>query len=110
VSTFERVRRWLAASLGLLEEVIEPSSTLGDLFRRRPGHLTASPEDEVRPPAAFLDDVSPDSLDLVDLILSLEEEFELELPETEPRIFSQRLLDPRTTVQQITDWIDGNSG
>jgi acyl carrier protein len=109
VSTFERMRRWLAASLGVPEEMIEPSSTLGDLFRLRPRHSPASSEDDVRPPAFFVDDISPDSLDIVELTLSLEEEFELELPEMTAETLSRRLLDNRTTVQQIADWMDGKS-
>lgn len=38
-------------------------------------------EDEVSPDASFLDDLGADSLDIVELIMALEEEFELEIPD-----------------------------
>jgi acyl carrier protein len=109
VSTFERLRRWLAASLSVPEAMVEPSSTLRDLFRSRPRHPPASSEDDLGPPASFVDDVHPDSLDVVELMMSLEEEFELELPEMVAEALPRRLLDDGTTVRQIADWIDGKS-
>ena len=36
-------------------------------------------EDEVKPEASFVDDLNADSLDLVELIMSLEEEFGTEI-------------------------------
>jgi acyl carrier protein len=36
-------------------------------------------EDEVKPEASFVDDLNADSLDLVELIMSLEEEFQTEI-------------------------------
>ena len=36
-------------------------------------------EDQVVPAASFVDDLNADSLDLVELIMSLEEEFKLEI-------------------------------
>ena len=36
-------------------------------------------EDEVKPEASFVDDLNADSLDLVELIMSLEEEFGMEI-------------------------------
>lgn len=33
--------------------------------------------------ATFVDDLSADSLDIVELIMSIEEEFEMEIPDTE---------------------------
>jgi acyl carrier protein len=36
-------------------------------------------EDEVKPEASFVDDLNADSLDLVELIMSLEEEFATEI-------------------------------
>jgi acyl carrier protein len=40
-------------------------------------------EDEVTPEANFIDDLNADSLDLVELIMSLEEEFGIEISEEE---------------------------
>jgi acyl carrier protein len=47
-------------------------------------------EDEVKPEASFVDDLNADSLDLVELIMSLEEEFGTEI----------------RTVQDAVDYID----
>ena len=37
--------------------------------------------DEVVPEATFIDDLGADSLDLVELIMSMEEEFDIEIPD-----------------------------
>jgi acyl carrier protein len=39
--------------------------------------------DEVVPEASFVDDLGADSLDLVELIMSMEEEFDVEIPDEE---------------------------
>jgi len=38
-------------------------------------------EDEVTPEAAFIEDLGADSLDIVELVMALEEEFEIEIPD-----------------------------
>lgn len=38
-------------------------------------------EDNVKPEATFVDDLAADSLDIVELIMSIEEEFDLEIPD-----------------------------
>ena len=40
-------------------------------------------EDLVKEDATFIDDLSADSLDIVELVMSLEEEFGIEIPDTE---------------------------
>ena len=40
-------------------------------------------EDEVKPEASFVDDLNADSLDLVEAVLALEEEWDIEIPEDE---------------------------
>ncbi|MEO6570961.1 MAG: acyl carrier protein [Ilumatobacteraceae bacterium] len=40
-------------------------------------------EDQVKPDAKFGDDLDADSLDLVELVMALEEEFGVEVPEEE---------------------------
>jgi acyl carrier protein len=37
--------------------------------------------DQVKPEAAFIDDLGADSLDTVELVMALEEEFDLEIPD-----------------------------
>ena len=38
-------------------------------------------EDEVTPSASFVDDLGADSLDVVELVMGLEEEFDVEIPD-----------------------------
>ena len=54
-------------------------------------------EEEVTPDASFVDDLGADSLDTVELVMALEEEFETEIPDEE--------AEKITTVQQAVDYI-----
>lgn len=40
-------------------------------------------EDQVTPDASFMDDLGADSLDTVELIMALEEEFDMEIPDSD---------------------------
>ncbi len=104
MSTFERVKNWLARSLEIREESITPQSTLGELFRHRP--RTVSPEDETRSTARLPGGWDADSLDLVELILAFEEEFDVEFPEVEAEALINLPLDQNTSIQRIVDLID----
>ncbi len=54
-------------------------------------------EDQVVNPASFVDDLGADSLDTVELVMALEEEFECEIPDEESANI--------TTVQQAIDYV-----
>ena len=54
-------------------------------------------EDEVTPEASFVEDLGADSLDTVELVMALEEEFEIEIPDED--------AEKITTVQQAIDYI-----
>jgi acyl carrier protein len=54
-------------------------------------------EDEVTNNASFVDDLGADSLDTVELVMALEEEFECEIPDEE--------AEKITSVQQAIDYI-----
>ena len=43
-------------------------------------HLNVS-RDEVDPEASFVDDLGADSLDIVELVMAMEEEFDVEIPD-----------------------------
>src|SRR5438132_11398795 len=58
-------------------------------------------EDEVKPEASFVDDLNADSLDLVELIMSLEEEFGTEISDED--------AEKIRTVQDAADYIDEHS-
>ena len=57
-------------------------------------------ETEVRPVSSFVDDLGADSLDTVDLVMALEEEFDCEIPDEE--------AEKITTVQQAIDYINSH--
>ncbi len=59
-------------------------------------------EEEVNNDASFVDDLGADSLDTVELVMALEEEFECEIPDDE--------AEKITTVQQAIDYIEKNLG
>ena len=40
-------------------------------------------EEQVKPEAAFIDDLGADSLDQVELVMALEDEFDIEIPDEE---------------------------
>ena len=55
-------------------------------------------EEDVKPSAAFVEDLGADSLDTVELVMALEEEFETEIPDEE--------AEKNTTVQLACDYIN----
>ncbi len=58
-------------------------------------------EDEVTSNASFIDDLGADSLDTVELVMALEEEFETEIPDEQAENI--------TTVKQAVDYINAHS-
>lgn len=54
-------------------------------------------EDEVTNDASFVDDLGADSLDTVELVMALEEEFEIEIPDED--------AEKITNVQQAIDFV-----
>lgn len=58
--------------------------------------------DEIKNDASFVDDLGADSLDTVELVMALEEEFETEIPDEE--------AEKITTVQQAIDYITSRKG
>lgn len=38
-------------------------------------------EEEIKPEASFIDDLGADSLDIVELVMAMEEEFDIEIPD-----------------------------
>ncbi len=71
-SVDERVKRLICDQLGLKEE-------------------------QVKDEASFVDDLGADSLDTVELVMALEEEFETEIPDEE--------AEKITTVKEAIDYI-----
>ncbi|HEX5747732.1 MAG TPA: acyl carrier protein [Archangium sp.] len=40
-------------------------------------------EEEIKPESSFIEDLGADSLDIVELVMAMEEEFEVEIPDEE---------------------------
>lgn len=58
------------------------------------------PETDVKSDSSFVNDLGADSLDTVELVMALEEEFECEIPDED--------AEKITTVQQATDYVTAN--
>ena len=58
-------------------------------------------EEEVKEDASFVDDLGADSLDTVELVMALEEEFDTEIPDDD--------AEKITTVKQAIDYINSHS-
>ena len=58
-------------------------------------------EEEVKPEASFENDLGADSLDTVELVMALEEEFETEIPDEEDEKIK--------TVQAAIDYVNNHS-
>ncbi|MGE5321190.1 MAG: acyl carrier protein [Hyphomicrobiaceae bacterium] len=57
-------------------------------------------ESEIKNESSFVDDLGADSLDTVELVMALEEEFECEIPDEQ--------AEKITTVQQAIDYINAH--
>jgi acyl carrier protein len=57
-------------------------------------------DDKIKNESSFIDDLGADSLDTVELVMALEEEFDTEIPDDQ--------AEKITTVQQAIDYINKN--
>ncbi len=57
-------------------------------------------DEDVKPEASFVEDLGADSLDTVELVMALEEEFDIEIPDEE--------AEKITTVQSAIDYVQNN--
>ena len=58
-------------------------------------------EDQITPEASFMDDLGADSLDTVELVMALEEEFDIEISDEDAEKIQ--------TVQDAVDYITENA-
>lgn len=58
-------------------------------------------EEDITMESSFIDDLGADSLDIVELIMALEEEFDIEIPDSE--------AEKITTVADAVDYIKNNT-
>jgi acyl carrier protein len=55
-------------------------------------------EDEIKPESSFIDDLGADSLDIVELVMAMEEEFDVEIPDEQAESIK--------TVKDAVDYIN----
>ena len=72
-------------------------STIDERVKRLICEQLGVKEEEVKEEASFVDDLGADSLDTVELVMGLEEEFETEIPDEEAENI--------TTVKEAIDYI-----
>jgi acyl carrier protein len=77
---------------------ITPMSSVEDQVRGIIAEQLGVKADEIKNDASFVDDLGADSLDTVELVMALEEEFETEIPDEEAVKI--------TTVQHAIDYIN----
>jgi acyl carrier protein len=72
-------------------------STIEERVKKIVAEQLGVKEDEVKNEASFVEDLGADSLDTVELVMALEEEFETEIPDEE--------AEKITTVQAAIDYV-----
>ena len=75
-------------------------STIEERVKKIIGEQLGVKQEEVTNNASFVDDLGADSLDLFELVMALEEEFDTEIPDEE--------AEKITTVQAAIDYINGH--
>ena len=75
-------------------------SSIEDRVKKIVAEQLGVKDEEVRNEASFVDDLGADSLDTVELVMALEEEFETEIPDEE--------AEKITTVQLAINYINEN--
>lgn len=82
---------------GRLVEEIKVMSSVDERVKKIIVEQLGVNESEVNTSASFVDDLGADSLDTVELVMALEEEFDCEIPDEE--------AEKITTVQQAVDYV-----
>ena len=72
-------------------------STIEERVKQKVVEQLGVKEEEASNDASFVDDLGADSLDTVELVMALEEEFDLEIPDEE--------AEKITTIQHAIDYI-----
>lgn len=77
--------------------VLKTMSSIEDQVKAIVAEQLGVKEDEVTNEASFVEDLGADSLDTVELVMALEEEFDTEIPDED--------AEKITTVQQAIDYV-----
>lgn len=88
-------------SLAIYAEEHPQMSTVEERVKQIVVEQLGVKEEEVSPDSSFVDDLGADSLDTVELVMALEEEFNCEIPDEE--------AEKITTVQEAISYIESHS-
>lgn len=77
-------------------------STIEDRVKKIVIEQLGVKEEDVTSTASFVDDLGADSLDTVELVMALEEEFDTEIPDED--------AEKITTVQQAVEYVNSHKG
>ncbi|KXG81559.1 acyl carrier protein [Pseudomonas mosselii] len=75
-------------------------STIEERVKKIVAEQLGVKEEEVKNESSFVEDLGADSLDTVELVMALEEEFETEIPDEE--------AEKITTVQKAIDYVNAH--
>jgi len=90
-----------AASIVQKSEELTKMSSIEERVQKIVIEQLGVKEEEVTKDASFVDDLGADSLDTVELVMALEEEFETEIPDED--------AEKITTVAEAVNYINANS-
>ena len=76
-------------------------SSIADKIKETVAEQLGVDGEKITPEATFVDDLGADSLDVVELVMALEEEFEIEIPDED----AEKLQ----TVQNVVDYVEANA-
>mgnify|MGYP001591132984 FL=1 len=91
----------VAREESIYQEAIAPMSSIEERVKKIVVEQLGVSDDQVTPDASFVDDLGADSLDTVELVMALEEEFDAEIPDDE--------AEKITTVKQAVEFIQKNT-
>lgn len=77
-------------------------STVAERVRKVVTEQLGISDEELKNDASFVDDLGADSLDTVELVLALEDEFDTDIPDEK--------AEKITTVQEAIDYVEANIG
>jgi acyl carrier protein len=92
---------WRCSRVILGKEVVIAMATVDERVKKIIAEQLGVEEDEVTPEASFVEDLGADSLDTVELVMALEEEFSIEIPDED----AEKIL----TVGKALDYIKEKS-
>jgi acyl carrier protein len=82
----------------LEEETMASEETVRRLRDLIANALRVNPAD-VKPAASFIDDLGADSLDIVELVMAIEKEFDIEIPDED----AEKIATVQDAINYITD-------